>query len=168
MCPLCSVTIQLYGVTEQGQSVLVRAGGVMPYVMFARPSSCPDAAWDKIVDFVREHICKRLDSRCVIERVKRKDLFGLHYNQVLDFACVKLSSIEAHSATLKFLQKPLQDARVSAHSLGPLSVISRSGLSLSIFEVPVNTVCVHVRVCAFDFACVRACVRYKYNLAYNL
>ena len=133
-----SLTMQLYGVTQEGLSVLVRAGGVMPYFYFRRPRGWPDVAWEALLQIVRQHICKSIDKSCMIETLQRKSLFGEHYEEMLDFARVRLSSAAALDHTLKFVSAPLRDPRLSAAALGLSSKhaegMSDAGIWLEVYE----------------------------------
>ena len=121
---------------------MVRAGGVMPYFYFQRPRGWPEVAWGAPLQIVRQHICKSIDRCCMIETLQRKSLFGEHYEEMLDFARVRVSSAAALNHTLEFVSAPLRGPRLFAAALGLSSKHSEgmadAGVSLEVYEANVD------------------------------
>jgi hypothetical protein len=138
------MTMHLFGVTEDGLSILVRAGGLMPYVYFQRPRRWPDQPWRALVHYVEQYVRKHIDARCTFEPAVRKSLFNEHYMEMSQFVRVNVSNAHALQQTIKWLSRPLRDGRVSLSAFGPECLewqgMSEDGVQLDLFEDGVDLV----------------------------
>ena len=132
------MTMHLFGVTDDGLSVMVRAGGLMPYVYFQRPRRWPDQAWSALVHYVEQYVRKHIDARCKLEAAVRKSLFNEHYMETSQFVRVNVSNAHALQQTIKWLSRPLRDGRVSMSAFGPECLewqgMSEDGVHLDLFR----------------------------------
>ena len=133
-----SMTMLLFGATADGLSVLVRASGVRPYVLFSRPTGWPDDAWDVLLQRVTCDLRAKADAHCLLEPVMRKSLFGLHYQELLEFVRVEVCSTTALALAINYLASPIRDVLLSPAHLGDAckawNGMTDDGVRLEIFE----------------------------------